>query len=214
MDEQINRSALHVLTRNTGITIPNRIRAVEGLSGAAALYTLFGVLLTYFLGGIATFGFLAMVLDVLFIGAMIAIAILTRAGDQNCDLIQNEDSLPFGPDGLGDPNSSSAPSTYHACTLLKACWILSIIGAILFLLSIPYQLLIVQHHRKEKQTNPHVKYGMFGRRGQKNPPNTPVVASQKRGFWRRNPKVSADAENGAYTNGTEPKYATNNAVNY
>lgn len=209
----------------SGITIPTWVRAVEGLSGAAALYTLFGVLLTCFLGGITAFGFVAMILDVCFIGAFIAIAIETRGGDQNCNNIMNEDSLRFGADGLGDPNSTSAPTTYHACTLLKATWILAIVGAILFLLTIPYQLAIVQHHRKEKEINPHVKYGMFGRRGQKNPPNTPVVASQKRGFWRRNPKVSAaDAENGhAYTNGTngtytngatEPKYTTNNAVNY
>jgi len=207
---------LAVQSRN-GITIPTWARAVEGLSGAAALYTLFGILLTCFLGGIAAFGFIAMVLDVCFIGAMIAIAIETRGGDRDCNYLQTEDPLRFGADGLGDPNSSSAPSTYHACTLLKATWILAIIGAILFLLSIPYQLLIVQHHRKEKQTNPHAKYGMFGRKSQTQPPNTPIVASQKRGFWRRNPKATAvDAENGngVYTNGEETKYTTNNAVNY
>jgi len=232
-------SYILALQSRNGIEIPTWVRAVEGLSGAAALYTLFGVLLTCFLGGIAAFGYVAMFLDVCFVGAMIAIAIETRQGNRDCNALANEEPLGFGPNGLGDPDTQNAtPNTYNACTILKATWILAIIGAILFLLTIPYQFLIVQHHRKEKQTNPHAKYGFFGRRGQKNPPNTPVVASQKRGFWRRREAkgVAADAETGngytngdTYTNGNgytnghtngngytngHDKYATNSAVNY
>jgi hypothetical protein len=59
------------------------IRAVEGLSGATTLYTLFGVLFTLCLGGILFFALVAMVLNFCFIAAMITIAIMARGGAQH-----------------------------------------------------------------------------------------------------------------------------------
>ena len=50
------------------------------MSGAAVIYTGFASLLTCFLGGITFFAFLAILLDVLFCAAMVAIAVLTRGG--------------------------------------------------------------------------------------------------------------------------------------
>lgn len=67
------------------------MKAVEGMSGAAVIYTAFATLLTCFLGGIAFFAYLAVVLDVLFCIAMIAIAILTRGGRRT-----NGGSSPLG----------------------------------------------------------------------------------------------------------------------
>jgi hypothetical protein len=60
------------------------MKAVEGMSGAAVLYTAFAVILVCFLGGITVFAFLGLLLDLLFCGAFIAIAVLTRAGAKKC----------------------------------------------------------------------------------------------------------------------------------
>lgn len=64
--------------------VANTWRAVEGLAGAATLYTIFAVLLTCFLGGMRVFAFLGIVMDLLFMGAMIAIAVLVRQGIHSC----------------------------------------------------------------------------------------------------------------------------------
>lgn len=61
--------------------IPAYAKAVEGIAGAAVIYTAFAVILTCFLGGITFFAFLAIVLDLLFMGGFIAIAVLTRHSD-------------------------------------------------------------------------------------------------------------------------------------
>lgn len=56
------------------------MKAVEGMSGAAVIYTAFATLLTCFLGGLTVFAILAILLDVLFCAAMVAVAVLTRGG--------------------------------------------------------------------------------------------------------------------------------------
>lgn len=61
------------------------MKAVEGMSGAAALYAVIALLLVCFLGGITFFAFLGLLLDVLFIGAFIAIAVLARGGAKKCN---------------------------------------------------------------------------------------------------------------------------------
>ena len=64
--------------------INNDLRAVEGLTGSAVLYTIFAVLLTCILGGKRLFAFCGILLDILFCGAMIAVAVLTRHGASSC----------------------------------------------------------------------------------------------------------------------------------
>lgn len=64
--------------------IANNPRAVEGITGAGVLYTVFAVLLTCFLGGHRAFAFLGILLDILFCGAFIAVAVLTRDGADSC----------------------------------------------------------------------------------------------------------------------------------
>jgi len=49
--------------------IDNYVRAVEGISGAAALYLIFGLVLVWCLGGVAFFSFLGILLDLGFTGA-------------------------------------------------------------------------------------------------------------------------------------------------
>ena len=54
------------------------------MSGAAVIYTAFAVLLVCFLGGLTVFAALGLLLDVLFCGAFIAIAVLARGGAKTC----------------------------------------------------------------------------------------------------------------------------------
>ena len=108
---------------SAGDAIPTWMRAVEGLAGAATLYTLLAVLLTFFLGGIMVFAFLAIILDILFIGAFIYVAYETRGGARNCGTVTNE--LFFGP-GITTMGNSSA-SARVICDLEKTVFILAII---------------------------------------------------------------------------------------
>jgi hypothetical protein len=101
------------------------VKAVEGLSGAATLYALLGALFTCCLGGIAFFAGLAIVLDVCFVGAMIAIAVMTRHGTQSCSGTNLNTPL-----GTGDDNTDSPSGVDYgyACRLNKVVFAVSIIG--------------------------------------------------------------------------------------
>lgn len=106
--------------------IPKWIRAVEGLSGSATVYALLGCLFTCCLGGVSFFAAIAVALDVCFVGAMVAIAIMTRDGTQSCN---GHVSSPLG---SGPSNTESATTKVNlqlACRLEKASFAVSIIGA-------------------------------------------------------------------------------------
>ncbi|MCJ1248899.1 hypothetical protein MMC30_006120 [Trapelia coarctata] len=126
------------------------MRAVEGIAGAATLYTLLAVLLTFFLGGITVFAFLAILLDIAFIGAFITVAWYTRGGARNCENLDSEDFFGNGPAGIN--GSSASPRTI--CNLDKTCFILAIILIFLFLVSAFLQLLLGKHAQKEKRYGP------------------------------------------------------------
>lgn len=111
---------------NTG-HIPTWEKAVEGLSGAACLYLIFAVLLTCFLGGKSFFAFIAIVLDVLFCGAFIAMAIMTRHGAGSCSR-NSYVRTPIG-NGLGRTDIRDASNLSFACRLNTAAFAVSIIGA-------------------------------------------------------------------------------------
>ena len=104
-----------VIARRSGNpSIPKWEKAVEGISGAAVIYTAFAVVLTCFLGGFTFFAFLAVLLDVLFCGGFIAIAILARAGRHSCG---------------GVNNSPIGPGEHLSCQLQRVTFIVAIIGA-------------------------------------------------------------------------------------
>lgn len=65
-------------------SIPTWMKAVEGISGAAVIYTGFAVLLVCFLGGITFFTIFGLLLDLLFLGGFVAIAVLARGGAKTC----------------------------------------------------------------------------------------------------------------------------------
>lgn len=118
---------------NHDLHIATYIRAVEGISGAAVLYTIFALLLVCCLGGIAFFSIIGMLLDLGFTGAFIYIAWATRGGAHSCRGYVNT------PVGSGNTNFVNVvdqgsggftrlPSLHTACQLEKACFAVSIVG--------------------------------------------------------------------------------------
>lgn len=104
--------------------IATPLRVVEGLSGAATLYSLLGILFVCCLGGVALFAFLGIVLDVCFAGAMIAIAVLTRRGTQACIGVVTT------PVGTGKATAQApANATFgFVCDLEKVAFAVAIVG--------------------------------------------------------------------------------------
>ncbi|KAF2717793.1 hypothetical protein K431DRAFT_254693 [Polychaeton citri CBS 116435] len=194
------------------IHIARWIKATEGLSGVAVLYTIFAVVLTCCLGGVSFFAFLAIVLDICFLAAMIALAVLTRDGADSCTGIVNtplgkgqasSHGGGYGEDGFGtgqNENVTYSVSYGTACKLNTACFAVAIIGALFFLITAGMQVALVRHHKKEKRFGP-------------SPSNNYTSGYGK--FWsRKNKKTAAkDVEMtgaGAGVNGvdTRPSHET------
>lgn len=142
-------------------TIYPWVKAVEGVSGAAVLYTIFAVLLTCCLGGKTLFAFIAIVLDILFCGAFIALAVLTRDGAHSCSnhvvtpLGTGQSSSKQGFSSSGQGNQITyAVSLGTACRLNTACFAVAMLGAFLFVLSALVQFALGRHHQKEKKYGP------------------------------------------------------------
>lgn len=161
------------------VPIPRWQQAVEGMSGVVVLYTIFAVLLTCCLGGKTFFALLGIIFDILCCGAMIAIAVLTRDGASSCSGIVNtpigngpsDSKEGFGSDGQGN-QITYASSLGTACRFNTACFAVAIIGAVLFLFSVLFQLFLSRHHKKEKAFGPSPKNGYTKGSGVK--------------FWQRN----------------------------
>lgn len=173
--------------------IANKWRAVEGLSGAAVLYTIFATILTCCLAGITFFSFLGLFLDVLFVGAFIALAILTRDGTETCTGNVST-PLGYGPSNLGfgfheNVGSSDHDITYGvklgtACRLNKACFAVAVIGAFIFAITALMQIALSRHHKKEKRYGP-------------GPSNNYTSGYGKRSLFSRKKHAEKDAEYGA-----------------
>jgi len=169
--------------------IADWIKAVEGLSGAAVLYTIFAVLLTCFLGGKAFFAFLGILLDILFTGAFIAIAVLTRSGTKPCT---GDVDTPLGygdadsKQGFGSANGQGDQYTYAvslgtACRMNKTVFAVAVAGAVLFFISAIVQLLLAQHHKKEKRYGP-------------SPANGYTSGTGRTKFWQRKKRHTGPAD--------------------
>lgn len=187
------------------LPIATKWKAVEGLTGAATLYTIFGVVFILCLGGNAFFGFLAVVLDILFVGASIAVAIMTRHGADSCTG-NVQTPLGNGPADRNSPDygSNGKNATYSinlrlACRLNTAVFAVSIIAAFLFLITAGWQVLMVRHHKKEK------KYGP-------SPANNYTSGSGRRPFWRRNKRTNRDMEAAGAVGASRPSAETGTTV--
>jgi hypothetical protein len=160
--------------------IPRWQQAVTGMAGGIILYTVFAVLLTCFLGGKSFFALLGMIFNLLCCGAMIAIAILTRDGASSCT---GDVQTPLGDgpadskDGFGNNGDqiTYAASLGSICRLNTACFAVAILGAFLFLLSVPVQMFLGRHHKKEKRYGPGPSNGYTKGSGRK--------------FWQRKPRT-------------------------
>lgn len=105
---------LPVLTHRNA-HIPTWEKAVEGMAGGAVIYTAFAVILTVFLGGFTFFAFLAVLLDILFVGAFVAIAVLARGGVHSCS-----GSRPPSPIGPGNRTSCRLETAVFAVAIAMA----------------------------------------------------------------------------------------------
>ncbi|KAK6001183.1 hypothetical protein QM012_003266 [Aureobasidium pullulans] len=139
------------------LDIPTRWKAVEGISGVITLYTICTTLLTCCLAGIAFLSVLGLIIDLLCMGGMIAIAVLTREGDESCS------NYVRTPIGNGPANNAIAytqgshhfaPNLGTACKLTKTVFAVAIAGAVLFLFTALMQLALMRHHKKEKRYGP------------------------------------------------------------
>lgn len=146
--------------------IPTWMRAAEGISGGACIYTIFGVLLTCFLGGLTFFAFLAIFLDILFGGAFIAIAVLARGGVHT-----QGSSSPLGNRKVRDAK------------LQTSAFAVAIIGTFLFLVTAVMSVLLNRHHKKAKKYSP-------------SPSNNYTSGTGRRSFFKRDrrPNAAHDAE--------------------
>ena len=203
-----------VFLRNHALSTYTWVRAVEGISGASALYTVIAFFLVCCIGGVTFFALLGVLLDIAFIGGWIAVAVLTRhGGTANCGRIRrvgvsNGDvNINYSITGFSYGGASNPNDLHRICVLEKSSFGIAIAAAILFILSALFQHLLGKHHQREKRKTP----------------NTPVMASQKRKFWQRKNKQHA-AENGQMrysqdtamtgataTEGTQYGYANSNA---
>ncbi|RAO67249.1 uncharacterized protein BHQ10_003261 [Talaromyces amestolkiae] len=177
---------------NHHLPIAQWIRAVEGLAGAATLYALLGSIFTVCLGGIMFFGVLGMVLDVCFVGASVAIAVMTRHGTQTCS---GDVTTPLG-NGPSDSNASGygsngfgfgsgetvtyLPNLGLACRLEKTVFAVSIISIFLFIVSFFLAIPMVRSRRREKRFGPSPANGYTS------------GSTRRRGFWRRNKTTNPD----------------------
>lgn len=150
------------------IHIPTWEKAVEGMSGAAVLYTIFGVLFTLFLGGITFFALIAVFLDLLFVGCFAAIAYYTRHGANSCKGVVN---TPLGV-GLSSEDAPGAGDWGYVCSLNTACFAMAVLNIFLFLLTAVVQLMLARHHKKEKRFGP-------------SPKNNYTKGTGRRAFWKR-----------------------------
>lgn len=141
---------------NHNLPIATSLRAVEGISGAGTLYTGLALLMLCCLAGHTLTAFLAVVLDIAFIGAYIYVAIANKNGAGSCTGVLD---TPFGKgqsSSTVEANSgfTKLPSFHTACRLQSASLAVAIIAIIFFVFSILMEFALTRHHQKEKRYGP------------------------------------------------------------
>ncbi|KAM0260712.1 hypothetical protein ACHAQJ_002628 [Trichoderma viride] len=141
---------------NHSLPIATSLRAVEGISGAGTLYTLLALLMLCCLAGHTFAAFLAVVLDICFIGAFIYVAVANKNGAGSCNGVLD---TPFGKGQSSSTVSANngftkLPSFHTACRLQSASLAVAIIAIVFFLFSILMEFALTRHHQKEKRYGP------------------------------------------------------------
>lgn len=143
---------------NHKITIPTNLRAVEGISGAAVLYTAVGLLLLCCLAGFTLTSFIAIVLDVAFLGAFIYIATVYKDGASSCS--GSDVRTVFGTgDANADiqsPNDGGVPLAKYMtiCRMQSAILAVAIVAIVFFIISALTELALGRHRKKEQRFGP------------------------------------------------------------
>ncbi|RTE80209.1 hypothetical protein BHE90_005321 [Fusarium euwallaceae] len=142
--------------------INTRIRAVEGISGSAALYGILGLLLICCVGGIPIASLIAIILDTGFLVCFIYAAVANKHGAGNC---KGEVDTPYGL-GLaksrvkGKRGSLALPTYRVACQLQTACLAAAIIAVVLFFISIIIDVALARgHYAQHRLENKDYGYG-------------------------------------------------------
>ncbi|CAM1508384.1 Fc.00g052320.m01.CDS01 [Cosmosporella sp. VM-42] len=139
---------------NHNLPTSTSVRAVEGISGVAVLYTLCGLLLLCCVAGMTFTSFLAVLFDVAFIAAFIYVAVANKGGASSCDGYLD---TPFGKGKAGDTADEGSggftalPSYRVACRLQSACLAVAIIAIFFFCFSILTEVALARHRHKEKR---------------------------------------------------------------
>jgi len=131
-------------------TVPTWVRAVEGISGIGVVYTLIGLLLLCCLAGHPFASFVAIVLDVAFVGAFIYVAQANRDGASACT---GTVQTPFGSGDAGT-NLDGLPSFSQICKIQTAVLAVSIVAVVFFILSALVEVVLVRNRRKEARFGP------------------------------------------------------------
>jgi hypothetical protein len=127
---------------NHGLAISSHDRAVEGISGAAVLYTLLGLLLLCFVAGHPFTSAIAIILDIAFLGAFIYVAYENRNGARSCsgnvDTVFGSGDADTGNRVSNSSGSTILPSFKQACQLQTACFAVAIVA--MYTPSVPSEL--------------------------------------------------------------------------
>ncbi|KAF2164558.1 hypothetical protein M409DRAFT_24958 [Zasmidium cellare ATCC 36951] len=107
------------------------------LGGATLLYTIFNTIFTCCTAGIAFFAFTSILFDIVFTGAMIAVAVLNRSATNGCD-------------GPRYPRVVYEGRGHTVCRLFVASFAVAILAALMFVFTIIFQILI--RSREKRQT--------------------------------------------------------------
>ncbi|ERS96545.1 uncharacterized protein SPSK_01041 [Sporothrix schenckii 1099-18] len=145
--------------RSANLYVPTWTRAVTGLAGAAALYSLICLLLLWCVGGHPVAFALALILDICFIASFVYIAVANRGGAGSCN--GRNIRTPFG-NGNADVNrinnqngvSVNIPTFRVSCRLEKACLAVSIVAIAFLLFTLISGFLLFRSHRREKKFGP------------------------------------------------------------
>ncbi|CAJ2507729.1 Uu.00g089150.m01.CDS01 [Anthostomella pinea] len=143
---------LAVASRHNNIPMPTWTKAVEGIAGVGVIYTLIGLLLLCCLAGHPFTSFIAIILDIAFIGAFIYVAQANRGGASSC---RGNVDTPFGNNRpAGDRLGNGLPSYRTICQMETAVLAVSIVAIVFFLLSAIVEFVLVRHRRKERRFGP------------------------------------------------------------
>ncbi|EME47030.1 hypothetical protein DOTSEDRAFT_124142 [Dothistroma septosporum NZE10] len=122
--------------------------AIIGMSAIATLYTSIAMLLTCCLGVIGFFAVSGFLLNVIFVGVMIAIAILTRSARHGCDDIRRFRSNPFGAGSYAI--SAGLDPGHSTCRIYVATFALAITGVFAFYAAAAVSLLLFRDGQRQR----------------------------------------------------------------